>query len=116
MKQRLLRLLLSVVGKLGGSINTALTPYGHQERLIFRLEAEIVELRSERSFYRDEFLKHQDWTKPEPEPVPNTVDPSEFYKGTMPVRNWRTAKRILTRAALLKKERKEQPIHIGAES
>jgi len=110
MKQRLLRLLLSVVGKLGGSINTALTPYGHQERLIFRLEAEIVELRADRNYYRDIVLK------PESEPVPNTVDPSEFYKGTMPVRNWRTAKKILTKAALLKKERKEQPVHTGAES
>ena len=108
MKQRLLRLALSVVAKLGGSINTALTPYGHQERLISRLEAEIVELRADRNYYRDIVLK------PENEPVPNTIDSSEYYKGVMPVRNWRTAKRILTRAALNKKTQKDQPIHVGA--
>lgn len=110
MKQRLLRLLLSVAGKLGGSISTTLTTYGQQERLIARLEAEVVELREERNLYRDIVLSER---KAEPEPV---SDPSEFYKGTMPVRNWRTAKRILTRAALNKKAQKEQPIHTGAES
>jgi len=94
------------VGKLDGSIKLK-----SEDRLIARLEAEIVELRSERNMYRDIVLVERKME--EPPHTMSEVDPSEFYKGTTPVRNWRTAKKILTRAALLKKERKEQPVHIG---
>ncbi len=107
MKQRVLRFLLYLAGKLGGTLSTD----SGDQRLILNLELQIAELRADRDLYRDLVLQEFPHREELPTPSAEASEPSEPQAGVIQVRDWKSARRIRARAARDKRDHKEDPVH-----
>jgi hypothetical protein len=103
MRQKILRLLLFLAGKLGSISSTS---NSWRDKYIACLEADIVELRVEKVALRDIISRS---IGPVPEEVPDETVVLE--RGPIRVRDWRHAKKFLVQRSRDRVKKMKDPVH-----